>query len=262
MRILIVEDEKQLRLGLGELLQGRGYEIEMAEDMQQAQAKIKEARQKREPFHLYLLDVMLHNDSGFVLCQIIRNSKDATPVIFLTAMDDEDSIVRGLEIGGDDYMTKPFRSRELLSRLEANLRRYQTGFSQDSFEVALGGRVVLGGDFRPATGKKCFQSGNLIFVSAEERVFKEGEELKLRRAELELLKYFMQNHGILLRREQILEKLWDSVDDYVEDNTLSVQISRLRQQIGKYEAGDYIETVRGMGYRWCQPVTEIRPLEQ
>lgn len=262
MRILIVEDEKQLRIGLRELLQSRGYEIEMAEDVQQAQVKIKEAQKKQKPFHLYLLDVMLQKDSGFELCQNIRKSKDATPVIFLTAMDDEDSIVQGLEIGGDDYVTKPFRSRELLSRLEANLRRYQTGLPQDSFEVTPGKEVVLEGDFRTAAGKKCFQSGNLIFVSEEERVFKKGEELKLRRAELELLKYFMQNHGILLRREQILEKLWDSVEDYVEDNTLSVQISRLRQQIGKYETSDYIETVRGMGYRWCQPVTEIRASEQ
>ena len=251
INILIVEDEEQLCVGLRELLQGRGYQVEVAEDILQAQEKRKWAQERREPFHLYLLDVMLGRDSGFELCEEIRREEDV-PVIFLTAMDDEDSVIRGLEIGADDYVTKPFRSRELLSRIEANVRRYRSGLNQNFPEQEVKAAV----ESEPAKGKQCFQSGEIVFVPGEERVYLKGKELKLRRTEIILLKYFMQNHGILLRREQILESLWDSAGDFVEDNTLSVQISRLRGQIGRYgdEGREYIETVRGIGYRWCPPV--------
>lgn len=249
MRILIVEDEKQLRIGLHELLQSRGYQVEAAEDIFQAREKRKWAQESKNPFHLYLLDVMLGQDSGFDLCKEIRREEDA-PVIFLTAMDDEESVIRGLEIGADDYVAKPFRSRELLSRIEANVRRYQSGFSQ----IVPGQEPTA--EPGQADGRICLKSGDLLFVPGEERVYLKGKELKLRKIEITLLKYFMQNHGLLLRREQILESLWDSAGDFVEDNTLSVQISRLRQQLGRYgKAGrDYIETVRGLGYRWCVPV--------
>lgn len=250
MKILIVEDEKQLCIGLKELLQGKGYQAESAENVQQAQRKRLEAKEEKEPFGLYLLDVMLQEDSGFALCQKIREEED-TPVIFLTAVDEEDSVIHGLEIGGDDYVTKPFRSRELLSRIEANIRRYRIGICQDFSEQKADIRVDSEKE------KICFQSGELLFVPEEERVYLKGKEIKLRRTELILLKYFMQNHGILLRREQILERLWDSAGEFVEDNTLSVQISRLRQQIGHFGTEDYIETIRGLGYRWCQPVIEI-----
>lgn len=250
MKILIVEDEKQLRIGLGELLQGKGYQAESAENVQQAQKKRLQAKEEKEPFGLYLLDVMLQGDSGFALCQKIREEED-TPVIFLTAMDEEDSVIHGLGIGGDDYVTKPFRSRELLSRIEANIRRYRTGICQDFSGQEAGSSAVS------EKKKICYQSGELLFVPEEERVYLKGREIKLRRTELILLKYFMQNHGILLRRELILGRLWDSAGEFVENNTLSVQISRLRQQIGRFGTEDYIETIRGLGYRWCQPVIEI-----
>lgn len=265
MRILIVEDEEQLRLGLSELLSGKGYQIETAGSLEEAEEKRDLAKTENTPFQLYLLDVMLQEKSGFSLCEEIRKTEN-TPVIFLTGVDDEDSVIRGLEIGGDDYITKPFRSRELLSRIQANLRRYTaelmvSGSTDRKEDVNSGMAVGDSGeaafakkDKRPKT---CLKSGDIVFVEEEERVYLANEELKLRKVELELLKYFMQNDGLLLRRERILERMWDSVGEFVEDNTLSVQISRLRQRIGKYGKEDYIETVRGMGYRWCQPVEKM-----
>jgi len=250
MKILIVEDEEQLLTGLKELLQGKGYQTELAENLLQAQEKRLQAKEEKAPFDLYLLDVMLEEGSGFELCRKIREEEDV-PVIFLTAMDDEDSVIYGLEIGGDDYVTKPFRSRELLSRIEANIRRYCSGIFPDFSEQSSNLAAVF------EKGRVCFQSGNLLFVPKEERVYLNGEELKLRKTEITLLKYFMQNYGILLRREQILERLWDSVGEFVEDNTLSVQISRLRRQIGRFGTENYIETVRGLGYRWCQLVVQV-----
>ena len=261
MRILIVEDEEQLRLGLFELLSGKGYQIETAGSLEEAVEKRQCAKEENTPFALYLLDVMLQEKSGFTLCEEIRKTEN-TPVIFLTGVDDEDSVIKGLEIGGDDYITKPFRSRELLSRIQANLRRYTEMTVSKNLEgqknfrssTSVEGFEEAAFSSKDMKTRICLKSGDIVFVEKEERVYLAEEELKLRKVELELLKYFMQNDGLLLRRERILERMWDSVGEFVEDNTLSVQISRLRQKIGKYGKEDYIETVRGMGYRWCQPV--------
>lgn len=246
MRILVVEDDEQLRMGLAELLMAHDYHVEVTGDFARAYEACRCALQEERPFHLFLLDVMLQGESGFSLCEKIRTLTDA-PVIFLTAKDDEESITRGLDIGGDDYIAKPFHTGELLSRISANLRRY--------CQKSVSGIVADGQNAKQEKGDgKCLKSGGLIFVCGKERVYIGGQELKLRRMELILLKYFMENHGILLRREQILGKLWDDAGEFVEDNTLSVNISRLRRRLGKWERTDYIETVRGLGYRWTFPV--------
>lgn len=246
-RILVVEDDEQLRVGLAELLINHDYQVEAAEDYSGACAAYREAVRQEQPFHLFLLDVMLQEESGFSLCKEIRTQTDA-PVIFLTAKDDEESITRGLDIGGDDYITKPFHTKEMLSRIAANLRRY---CRQSGDEGLADGRAAA---LAEGEKGKCLKCGGLIFACGEERVYTGGQELKLRRMELILLKYFMENHGILLRREQILGRLWDDAGEFVEDNTLSVNISRLRRRLGKWEGADYIETVRGLGYRWIYPV--------
>lgn len=251
MRILIVEDDEQLRVGLAELLTNHDYQVEVAGDFSGARKAYRRALREERPFHLFLLDVMLQEESGFSLCEEIRTLTDA-PVIFLTAKDDEESITRGLDIGGDDYIAKPFHTRELLSRISANLRRYcQKAGSINPVDS----QVVESGEREAG---RCLKCGDLIFVCGEERVYIGGQELKLRRMELILLKYFMENHGILLRREQILGRLWDDAGEFVEDNTLSVNISRLRRRLGKWEGADYIETVRGLGYRWTYPVRRDR----
>lgn len=249
MRILVVEDDEQLRVGLAELLTNHDYQVEVAGDFSGACETCRRALREGRPFHLFLLDVMLQEESGFSLCEEIRTLTDA-PVIFLTAKDDEESIARGLDIGGDDYIAKPFHTKELLARISANLRRY----CQKSVSVNPADSPVV----ESGEAGNCLKCGGLIFVCGEERVYAGGQELKLRRMELILLKYFMENHGILLRREQILGRLWDDVGEFVEDNTLSVNISRLRRRLGKWEGADYIETVRGLGYRWTYPVRRDR----
>lgn len=234
--ILVVEDDEQLQCGLKELLTEAGYESMIAADLQTA----REIRAKRKEngggIDLYLLDIMIQDQSGFVFCQEIRQAED-TPVIFLTAFDDEEHVIQGLELGGDDYIAKPFRSRELLARIAAHLRRA----------------------VKPEEKKQqaMIQSGNIVFLLDKERVLIDGQEITLRKIEFELLSYFLKSHGRLLRREQILEYIWDRGEHYVEDGTLTVQISRLRKRLGKYQGGEYIETVRGIGYRWCQRINII-----
>lgn len=160
--------------------------------------------------------------------------KKNTPIIFLSALDDEEHVIEGLNLGADDYIAKPFRKRELLARVSANIRRKLR--EQD---------------------KKIIKSGELSFVTAEERLFSGGREIELRKTELELFKYMIQSNGRLIRREQLLEYLWDSAGVDVEDNTLSVHMSRLRKKIGKTAEGEYIETVRGIGYRWKVQISEM-----
>lgn len=229
-RILVVEDDLQLRQGIEELLQDAGYEVTVAGDILSA-GKLRSTVQKAdEGFDLYLLDIMLGRGSGFRLCREIREKED-TPIIFLSALDDEEHVIEGLNLGADDYIAKPFRRRELLARVSAHLRR--TGRKDE---------------------KSLMESGDITYVLGEERVFISGEEITLRKVELALLKYFLESNGRLLQREQILEYIWENDSLFVEDNTLSVQISRLRKQIGRFENQEYIETLRGIGYRWCQPV--------
>ena len=175
---------------------------------------------------LYLLDVMLPDGSGFDLCTYIREElRSEAPIIFLTALDDEDSVVKGLSLGGNDYLGKPFRVRELMARVGAHLNRC----------------------------RKCgtvYKVGDLTYDRETGRVFKAGKELELRRNELKLLGCFMENPGILIPREGLLELMWDIDGDFVDDNTLSVAVSRLRKKLGKWNGRDYIDTVRGIGYRW------------
>ena len=175
---------------------------------------------------LYLLDVMLPDGSGFDLCTYIREElRSEAPIIFLTALDDEDSVVKGLSLGGNDYIGKPFRVRELMARVGAHLNRC----------------------------RKCgvvYKVGDLTYDRETGHVFKAGKELELRRNELKLLGCFMENPGILIPREGLLELMWDIDGDFVDDNTLSVAVSRLRKKLGKWNGRDYIDTVRGIGYRW------------
>lgn len=219
-RVLIVEDDEVLRFGLAELLSGAGCEPVTAGSFAQADALSDES------FGLYLVDIMLGDGSGLELCRRIRKLHDA-PIIFLTAIDDEETVIEGLSAGADDYVTKPFRAGELLARVNANMRRRPQG-----------GIIV---------------SGGVSLNTAEERVFVNGAEIRLRRSELTLLKLFLESGGRLLKRERLLYALWDGEENYVEENTLSVLVSRLRKELGRYNGHDYIETVRGIGYRWAAP---------
>lgn len=225
--ILVVEDEVDIRDGLCEILVKEGYNAVGCADMEQAKqyAAIP-------GISMFLLDVMLPDGDGFELCKYIRQQLGLdAPVIFLTAMDDEDSVVKGLEFGGNDYLGKPFRRRELIARVGAHLNRYRNQNKSDRDMDLL-------------------RYGELRLDAASGRLYRNNEEVPIRRNELKLLSCFMENPGILISRERLLELMWDIDGEFVDDNTLSVAVSRLRKKIGKWNGVEYIETVRGIGYRW------------
>ena len=222
--ILIVDDEQKIVDLLVHNLTREGYNTIEANDGQTA---INLALEKRPD--LILLDVMLPDGNGYEFLKDLRKHDEDTPVIFLSACDEEVNIVMGLDIGADDYITKPFRIRELISRINAILRR--KGKIQDN--------------------KKIIKFKNISIHTLEARVFKNDEEIILTSAEYKLLLILIQNKNVVLTRAQILEKLWDVTYDFVNDNTLSVYIKRLREKIEEDSSKpEYILTVRGVGYKW------------
>ena len=213
-RILVLEDDAFLREGVTALLEKEGYAVTAERNLRGARERIAAER-----FDLYLLDVLLPDGDGYALCEELRRAGDNTPILFVTACDEEEDIVRGLDAGGDDYVTKPFRLKELLSRVRALLRR--------------GGAEVV-------------ESRGISLDLAHLSVKKDGETVLLTPTEFQILSVLLRNRGIIVTRAQLLDRVWDSDGNYIDDNTLSVHISRLREKIGAAA----IVTVRGVGYRW------------
>ena len=223
--ILMVEDDSTIAFAVKYAVEQEGFNLDIAENLENAR-KIVNSKE----YDLILLDVMLPDGNGYEFLKQLREHDEDTPVIFLTACDEEVNIVMGLDIGGDDYITKPFRVRELISRINAILRR--KGKSQDS-------------------NKKILKFKNISIHTLEARVFKNNEEIFLTSAEYKLLLILIQNKNMVLSRAQILEKLWDVTYDFINDNTLSVYIKRLREKIEDDSSKpQYILTVRGLGYKW------------
>ena len=223
--ILMVEDDSTIAFAVKYAVEQEGFNLDIAENLENAR-KIVNSKE----YDLILLDVILPDGNGYEFLKQLREHDEDTPVIFLTACDEEVNIVMGLDIGGDDYITKPFRVRELISRINAILRR--KGKSQDS-------------------NKKILKFKNISIHTLEARVFKNNEEIFLTSAEYKLLLILIQNKNMVLSRAQILEKLWDVTYDFINDNTLSVYIKRLREKIEDDSSKpQYILTVRGLGYKW------------
>ena len=213
-RILIVEDDYFLQDGLSQLLRNEEYSVDCVGTCREAKAFME-----KNDYHLIILDITLPDGNGLDLCSRWRSVGKETPILFLTARDDEIQIVRGLDAGGDDYVTKPFRLFELLSRIRALLRRNQAiTFKQDTLNI----------DFQKMT------------------VFDGDEQLYLTLTEFQLLSALIRNSGKVLTRKFLLQTIWDDGGLFIDDNTLSVHISRLREKIGS----DHIRTVRGIGYQW------------
>lgn len=222
-RILLLEDDAALIDGLEYALRKEGYEVENARRVSEATELLKGI------YDLLLFDVDLPDGTGFEVCESLRKSGSLVPVIFLTAADDEMSIVRGLECGGDDYVTKPFRLSELCARIRALLRR--TGFEKK------GGALLTSGDISIDLERSLAMQG--------------GMALTLTGAEYRLLCLLIRNAGIIVTRNRILEELWDSGGNFVDDNTVSVYVRRLREKIEKDPSKpERLMTVRGFGYRW------------
>lgn len=222
-RILLLEDDLSLIDGLSYSLKKQGFEIDIARTVKEADSFWSDGK-----YDLLILDVSLPDGSGFDVCKKVRRVSKV-PIIFLTASDEEVSIIMGLDIGGDDYITKPFKLGVLVSRINALLRRTK-GFEATDTEIASNGIKVL---------------------LLQGQAYKENTALDLTAVEYKLLCLFMQNPGIILTKEKILDKLWDGNGNYVDDNTLAVYIRRLRTKI-ENDPGNpqMLVTVRGMGYKW------------
>ncbi len=227
MTVLVVEDDTIILEGLKISLEQEGYHIVSSSTMQDA----LEIVNSDTKLHICLLDVMLPDGDGYQICKAVRE-KSQIPILFLTACDDEVHTVLALEQGADDYISKPFRIRELLARMKAILRR--SGLVDGSPATVDSSVVTIGDTQVNLNTAKCFR---------------DGEEIVLTAMEYKLLLIFIRHRGKNLSRQQILCEIWDEAGDFVNDNTLSVYIKRLRKKLGDSEESQLIQTVRGIGYR-------------
>ena len=226
MKLLMVEDDKTIAMGLEYSLQNDGYETIVCYNAESAREVLM--RQLHE-IDLCLFDLSLPDGSGYDLCEFVKKQSDK-PVIFLTAFDDEVNVVMGLDMGADDYITKPFRIRELLSRIKSVLRRYNKQPQPQSTSI------ITIEDIRI----------NML----EGKVYKKGEEVLLTALEYRLFLIFANHVGQVLTRNQLLERIWDVAGDFVNDNTLTVYIKRLREKLeDNAQSPKIIKTVRGFGYK-------------
>jgi two-component system, OmpR family, response regulator VicR len=224
MKILLVEDDRTIASGLEYSLQNDHFSTILCYDA--ASAKTVLADQLGQ-INLCLFDLSLPDGSGYDLCRLVKSRSDI-PVIFLTAIDDEVNVVMGLDMGADDYITKPFRIRELISRIKTVLRRYQ----------------------KQAQTKVQIEIQNVLINTLEGKVYKNGEEVLLTALEYRLLLIFANHIGQVLSRNQLLEQIWDVAGDFVNDNTLTVYIKRLREKLEDTpQYPQIIKTIRGLGYR-------------
>lgn len=221
--IFFIEDDLSLISGLSFAIKKQGYEIDVARTSLEA-----EKLWINEKYDLVILDVSLPDGSGYDLCKKIRKTSKV-PIMFLTAADEETDIIMGLDIGGDDYITKPFKLAVFLSRINALLRR-SNNFNQTDTEL---------------------NSNGIKVQLLKREVYKNEEQLNLTASEYKLLCLFMENPDIVLSPEQLLSKLWDCDENYVDSNTLTVYIRRLRTKIEDNPGEPQkIVTVRRMGYKW------------
>jgi len=222
-RIFFVEDDLSLIRGLSFAIKKQGYEITIARTSLEAETLLLNAK-----YDLVILDVSLPDGSGYDLCKKIRKTSKI-PIMFLTAADEETDIIMGLDIGADDYITKPFKLAVFLSRINALLRR-SDNFNQTDSEL---------------------KSNDIKVEFLKREVYKNEKQIDLTASEYKLLCLFMENPNIVLSAEQILGKLWDCNQNYIDSNTLTVYIRRLRTKI-ENDPGEpqKIVTVRGMGYKW------------
>ncbi len=218
--LLLLEDDAGLIDGLAYALPKNGFSVDIARSLAEARACLHKQR-----YDLLLLDVTLPDGSGFSLCESVRAASDPVPIIFLTASGEETHIIHGLDLGADDYITKPFRLGELCSRIRARLRRTSDG--------------------------RLLRSGTLTVDRLAGRAVWNGRTLDLTAAEYRLLCLLMENCGKTLSRTAILDALWDGQGSFVDDNTLSVYIRRLREKVEDDPSRPArLLTVRGLGYRW------------
>ena len=216
-RILLLEDDTMIASGILYALETEGYETNHATGIKDAGNLIEQYN-----FDLAIIDMQLPDGTGFDVSEIFKNN--ATSVIFLTVVDDENTIVRAFDEGAEDYIVKPFRIRELLARV----------------------RRILSANIKNGEKDNIIYMGHAAIHTDEAKVYVNDKSIELTALEYRLLLIFASNKGLLLTRQQILDKIWDADGNFVEDNTLTVYVKRLREKLGE---AIHIETVRGMGYR-------------
>lgn len=213
--ILIVEDNEAIIKGLKYLLEQEQFEVFICRSVQETMNIIG-----KQNFNLIVLDITLPDGNGYELCEYIKKYTEI-PIIFLTARDEEKDVVKGLDMGAEDYIIKPFRNRELLSRINNVLRRFCTENNKITYKD--------------------------VEINLDEKsVYVKGKNIELTALEYKLLVLLFSNLGKVITREQILEKIWDVAGNFVNDNTLTVYIKRIRTKLGEVE---YIKTVKGIGYQ-------------
>lgn len=233
-KILIVEDEEAIREGLVDLLEIEGYEIEIAEDGEQAMEKVRHSQP-----HLVILDLMLPKSSGYEVCRYIRKTYPQIFILMLTAKTEEINKIQGLEMGADDYVTKPFSVFELMARIKSMLRRseHEKATSNASLDTIHFGDITV--DFKKYEATKL------------------GHPIELSAKEFQILKYFSQRRGEVVTREDLLQAIWGySVDNMPTTRTVDNQIVKLRQKIEvDTENPIFIKSIRGVGYKFDPPET-------
>lgn len=225
-KLLLLEDDLSLIDGLRYSLKKNGFDVDFVRTVQEALQSLKRIHQ----YDLLILDVTLPDGTGFEVCESVREQNQHIPIIFLTASDEEVNIIRGLDSGGDDYITKPFKLGELCSRIRALLRR----------------TTVSGNETRNTV-----ESGSVSIDLLGSRAYLYGKPLDLTSAEYRLLCLLVRNIGRIVTRDTILNELWDGSGDFVDDNTLSVYVRRLREKVEVDPSHpQHLLTVRGFGYQW------------
>lgn len=214
-KLLLVEDNDVILKGLKYTLEQENFEIDISKNIMSAEEKIDTSE-----YDLVIIDITLPDGNGFDLCKYIKEGKDL-PVIFLTAKDEEKDVVMGFDLGADDYIIKPFRNRELISRIHNVLRRY----GKDKNQII---------------------NGNIRIDLEEKRVYIKEKEIVFTSLEYKILVLLYSNLGKTVTRERILDKIWDMAGNFVNDNTLTVYIKRVRAKLGEE---DNIKTIKGIGYR-------------
>ena len=215
-RILLIEDNESIVKGLKYSLEQEKFICEYAVNVKEAKMKLNQT-----DFDIIILDIMLPDGNGFELCKYIKENIN-TPIIFLTAKDEEQDVIQAFDLGADDYVTKPFRTRELISRINNILRRYN---KEDSNKL---------------------QAGNIVIDLDASRVFINKKEVIFTALEYKILVLLFKNIGKTVTRENILDKIWDIDGNFVNDNTLTVYVKRIRSKLGE---NDIIKTIKGIGYR-------------
>lgn len=214
-KLLLVEDNESILKGLTYSLEQEKFEVDVSKNVHNAKKNLDS-----NEYDLIILDIMLPDGNGFELCKYIKEQKD-TPIIILTAKDEEQDVVKGFNLGADDYVIKPFRTRELISRINNILRRYNKEASK-------------------------LQTGNIVIDVDASRVYINNEEVVFTALEYRILLLLFYNMGKTVTRDNILDKIWDIAGNYVNDNTLTVYIKRIRAKLGE---NDVIKTIKGIGYR-------------